>query len=95
MNKLFGDSFEQIILFGSYAWGTQDEESDIDIMILVNLDKSEINTYFESVMAIVNNYDLEYDIVLSPIIQSKKEYDEYKEILPFFKNVGKGVQISA
>lgn len=27
---------EQIILFGSHAWGTPDEDSDVDLMVIVS-----------------------------------------------------------
>ena len=31
---LFGDNLDSVILFGSYARGDYDDESDIDIMIM-------------------------------------------------------------
>ncbi|MCM1217443.1 MAG: nucleotidyltransferase domain-containing protein [Lachnospiraceae bacterium] len=34
--KLFGGKIERVILYGSYARGDFDLESDVDIMILLN-----------------------------------------------------------
>jgi len=95
MRSIFKDKLIQVILFGSYTTGNQDEESDIDVMILVDVDKIKAKEYMESVINVVCELDLEYDVVLSPIIQSCEEFNEYKDVLPFFKNVQKGVRISA
>lgn len=40
--KLFGAKVERIILYGSYARGDFNLESDVDIMILLNCDQKEI-----------------------------------------------------
>ena len=40
--KLFGGKIERIILYGSYARGDFNLESDVDIMILLNCDQREI-----------------------------------------------------
>ena len=40
--SVFGDSLEAVKLYGSYARGDYDEESDIDIMIIVDMDREEI-----------------------------------------------------
>ena len=33
LSLLFGDRLEDVLLYGSFARGTQDEESDVDIML--------------------------------------------------------------
>lgn len=40
--KLFGKKIERITLYGSYARGDFNLESDVDIMILLNCDQKEI-----------------------------------------------------
>lgn len=42
MIKLFGEKIECIILYGSYARGDFDLESDVDIMVLLNCNQEEI-----------------------------------------------------
>lgn len=37
LQKLFGDRLKNIWLYGSYARGDQTDESDIDVMALVDL----------------------------------------------------------
>ena len=40
--QLYGDGLNKIILYGSYARGDNTEESDIDIMIILDCDEREI-----------------------------------------------------
>jgi predicted nucleotidyltransferase len=87
MKNLFGNKLSEVILFGSYARNQQDEESDIDIMVLVKEDQLSLKAYSQSIAEIVTNINLQYDVVLSVILQSIDEYEEYKEILPFFMNI--------
>lgn len=95
IKKIFNEKLEEVILFGSYADGRQDEESDIDIMILVDMESEDLQKYLPNVVQIINELDLEYDVVISPILQDYKQFLEYRDVLPFFKNVSKGVKISA
>ena len=42
LRERFGDSIEEVILFGSYARGDYDEESDIDLLIIGEVDFDEL-----------------------------------------------------
>lgn len=41
-HRVFGNHIEQILLYGSYARGTNDEESDIDLVAIVHGDRREL-----------------------------------------------------
>ena len=84
MKELFGAKLNEVILFGSYARNHPDEESDIDIIVLVHEDKMRIKSYSQAVAEAVTELNLKYDVVLSVILQSKDEYEAYKEVSPFF-----------
>jgi predicted nucleotidyltransferase len=83
MKNLFGNNLNEVILFGSYARNQQDEESDIDIMVLVKEDQLSLKAYTQSIAEIVTDINLQYDVVLSVILQSTDEFEEYKAVLPF------------
>ena len=87
MKELFGLKLKEVILFGSYARNQQNEESDIDIIVLVNEDKMKLKLYSHAVAEAVTELNLKYDLVLSVILQNTAEYEEYKEVLPFFINI--------
>lgn len=86
---LFGEKFQNLILYGSYARGDFDAESDIDIMIMVDMTKEELSKY----RTLLNNFcadlDLENNVLLSPKLQSLSFFNEWKQVLPFYQNVVK------
>lgn len=45
LDDIFGARLQNVILYGSYARGEQDAESDIDVMALVDLPKEELVRY--------------------------------------------------
>lgn len=96
IQNIFSDNLKSVILFGSYARGEQDEGSDIDIMIIVDIDKIKIKNYREKIVELVSELELNYNIFISPIIQNYDEFEKYKDASGFFKSVIKeGVKISA
>ena len=45
LQALYGERLREVILYGSYARGDYDEESDIDLMVVLN--DEEVNTITE------------------------------------------------
>lgn len=94
LKNLFGSRLEQVVLYGSYARGDFDEESDIDIMALVDMDKTELSKYRRTVSNMTSDMDLKYDVLLSVKLQDKPTFEKYRQALPYFQNVmWEGVQI--
>lgn len=87
------DPSATIILYGSHARGQNKEQSDIDILILVNSDKV---SYSEEQKIKYPLYDLEFETgkIISPIIFSRNDWETRHAITPFYKNVKKdGIQL--
>jgi uncharacterized protein len=61
---------EKIILFGSYAYGTPTEDSDIDLFIVKETGKRRVDRFVE-VSPLVENPD--YHIPISPLVYTPKE----------------------
>ncbi len=96
MKNIFKNNLIEIILFGSYAKGNAEYGSDIDIMLLVDIDKSIIPQYRRIVGDVVFNIGIDYIVLFSPIIQNYYEFQQYKDASGFFKNIiREGVKISA
>ncbi len=94
--NLLGDKLEAVILFGSYARGDYDDESDIDIIILANIGVEEMRELSQIFTDFSCDIDLEYDVVLSLILQDNDTYNKYKLTYPFFKNIeNEGVDLVA
>ena len=82
------------MLYGSYARGDYDSESDIDVMVLVNIPKEELSTYRREVSDLSSDIDLEYNVFLSITLQDTETFNQYKTVLPFYMNVLKeGISI--
>ena len=45
VQKIYGTHLKQVILYGSYARGDFTEDSDVDLMILVDLNEEETGQY--------------------------------------------------
>ncbi|MBO5008867.1 MAG: nucleotidyltransferase domain-containing protein [Clostridia bacterium] len=84
---LFGDKFQSVILYGSYARGDYDEESDIDIMIMVDMSREELAYYRRKINNFCADLDLDNDVFLSPKLQSVQFFKEWENVLPFYQNV--------
>ncbi|HLP62564.1 MAG TPA: nucleotidyltransferase domain-containing protein [Candidatus Deferrimicrobium sp.] len=92
--KLFGDKLIQLILYGSYARNTQDPESDIDFMILVDENETKLRDYRGQIVDIMTDLSLKYNTVISFTRESYGRYIRYLEVLPFFHNINhEGVEI--
>lgn len=89
--KTFGSKLYRVILFGSCARGDFDDESDVDIMILLDVPQEEIPNERGKTAAISSKLDIEfdYDILFAPVVESKDVFMKYKNAMPFFNNVMK------
>lgn len=97
VKEILGIRAKKIILYGSYARGDYRPNSDIDIMILTDLNEEEINEYRDKIWEYA--YDIEFnnefDITLSPLIKNIDKFNYWLEALPFYMNVQKeGVVLS-
>jgi len=78
-----------LILYGSYARGEQDADSDIDILVLIDKDKVTIEDR-QRIGHPIYNLELETGVMISPIIFSKKQWGNgYRKYTPFYNNVTK------
>lgn len=81
-----------VILYGSYARGDYHEESDIDLLVLVDKDKI---TWADEKRISFPLYDIEFNTgtIISPMVLSKKDWETKHSITPFYHNVVKEGEI--
>ena len=89
VKKLLGTRLKKIILYGSYARGDYNKQSDVDIMILTNLSFEEIEDYRDKISDIAYDIELDTGIILSPVIKNIETYNSKVNIVPFYKNIQK------
>lgn len=93
--QIYGEKLYQIIMYGSCARGDFQQDSDIDILVLLNVPKEEINSERKRILDVSDKLDLKYDVVLTPVFQSYKLYQQYLPVSGFYQSVEKeGVRIA-
>jgi predicted nucleotidyltransferase len=85
--EIFGDKLCDVILFGSFARGDYDDDSDIDLMIIVDMDDADARKLMDDVYEISSDIDLQYGTLLSPLVRSKRDFDFRKTVSDFYQNV--------
>lgn len=96
LKQIFKNKLKDVILFGSYARGNFDEDSDIDIFVLVDMDDLELNNFIPVVTDATFDLDLKYNTTISIILKSLDHFELWKDTLPFYRNVlNEGVKMSA
>ena len=84
-----------IILYGSYARGDYNNNSDVDIMILVDLPETEIKKIENDVYDVAFEMEINTGINISPVIKNRAQFEYWVDTLPFYKNIKEeGVVIS-
>ena len=74
-------------LYGSYARGDFTPESDIDILLTVDLEQAEIAKHRNGVGKVTSRLSLEHDITVSVTVKPLEQFQRYQTALPYYQNV--------
>lgn len=85
----YGEMLKEVILYGSCARGDFDNESDVDVMVLLDIPKQEEGAERVKLRNIIHNLDKKYDyeMLFVPVVVSYNNFYEWADALPFYKNV--------
>ena len=87
LKNIFKENMVSIVLYGSFARGTNTADSDIDIAIILKQEYDKVSR--DKVIDLAVDIDLKYDTVLSIVDIDYDNFIEWQEVLPFYKNVKK------
>lgn len=82
--ELYGPRLKAVILFGSYARGDYNKNSDLDVMIVLDAYKSRWEELVRSA-ELASELSLEYNVTISRTIMSEEQWK--KGDLPVLANV--------
>jgi len=82
----FNEKLYDVRLFGSYARSDYNEESDIDVMVILNVSATEVRRFRHDICRITVALELKHNATISPVLYGKEEYDSRKTF-GFCKNV--------
>ena len=85
----YGDMHERIVLYGSYARGDYDEESDVDFMVMVRCHHNETPKYRRELCRLASELSMKYGREVSFLLQDKGSFDYWRKAVVFFQNVEK------
>ncbi len=89
LSELLGSRLKKVILYGSYARGDYDKNSDIDIMILTDFSDDEIIEYRKKIIDLACDLEMENDVMISPLLKNIDKYNKRVDVIPFYYNVQK------
>lgn len=96
VSRLYTSALKAVILYGSYARGDYTEDSDVDIMILVDMPEEEICRSRERLSDLTYEFNEAYDLKIMPVVIGEKQFAYWLPVYPFYQNIEKdGVSIYA
>ena len=89
IHKIYGSHVKQIILYGSYARGDYTADSDVDIMILLDISDMAIKEYRHQLSNMTYDFNLDYDLDIKPIAKNEEHFMKWIDNYPFYANIQK------
>lgn len=86
LRKLYNDNLVEVVLYGSYARGDYDGNSDIDLLIVLKNLKS-AGEEIDRIVDAIYDIDLKYNTLISIVPVSYKDYKNINS--PLLLNVRK------
>jgi predicted nucleotidyltransferase len=83
LQQSFPNKIRQVSLFGSKARGDSDDDSDVDVLIIVNQKDLALR---RDIIDICSDLSLEYDVLLSPRVIPDERWQAIRNFR-FYKNV--------
>ena len=92
LQEIYGDLIDSVILYGSTVRGTRTADSDVDVAILLRAGATKVMR--DQMLDLVVDLELECGKVLSVLCIDYDKFAEWKDILPFYKNIQRYMQRS-
>lgn len=84
LKQMYGEQFKEVYLFGSYARGDSDPDSDVDVLIVLS-DFEKYGAELNRTSELIGNLSLEYDTTVSVVFVREREWRMDK--LPLLLNI--------
>lgn len=82
---LLGEQLVSIILYGSVAKGTQTDQSDIDVALILNANLTAEDE--DRLSDFIVDMNLKYDRMFSVIDINEATFEKWGNVSPFYRNV--------
>lgn len=89
IKKIYGMHLRKVILYGSYARGDFKPDSDIDIMILLDMSNIDLKAYSQRLSYMTYDFNLDNGLDIKPIAKSEDHFRKWVVNYPFYANIDK------
>lgn len=89
IRMIYGAHPKQVILYGSYARGDFNEDSDVDFMLLVDLPEDRLNEFSDALSELGYHFTVDYNIWFMPVVKNIDHFNYWCKAYPFYSNVVK------
>lgn len=94
--QLFGEALREVVLYGSYARGDYDSESDVDVVGIVDHSREELAQSYRKLGELASDLSLEHGLTVSPTVVPLTDFTKYREALPYYRHIQEeGVRLDA
>ena len=87
IKEIYESHVTKIILYGSYARGDNTEDSDIDILILLDMSDEDAKKYQDALFDSAYDFSMDYNVEINPIYHDEALFDKWLPVYPFFQNI--------
>jgi len=82
-----GGSLRKIILYGSYARGDYVEGSDIDVMVLADINSDELEKAEKALWDIGWEIGAEHDVMISVFLKDATHFYDWLDVMAYYRNI--------
>ena len=86
-NAVFDRKISDAWLYGSYARGDYDEDSDVDILLTVDVEPEDLPSYRRAVCHVCSDLGLKHNVLVSPAVEPLRQFRKFQNALPYYQNV--------
>lgn len=87
IQKIYGDHLRKVILYGSYARGDFHADSDVDLMILLDMSDMELKVFSRQLSYMTYDFNMDHEVDIKPISKSEEHFRKWVANYPFYANI--------
>ena len=76
--SVFNEMLSDVRLFGSYARGDYNDDSDIDLMVILDMNDAGVRKSRHDICRVAAMLELKHGVTISPVLYGKEEYASRK-----------------